>query len=303
MSVHGHNYNTLRKYIEEFECDLTVINKNRNDFNGETLNKARKVIPLNDIITGKYDGTYKGHKLKERLIQEGYKEERCEKCGLTEWLGNPIPLQLHHKDGNHDNNLLENLEILCPNCHSLTDTYAGKNVKHEKRIKPNDKTRIAKKGISEDGTKLYDGYGDYKVLCPVCKENFMNKNAAMCRECYDKERSIPKIPKEELYQMIDETNNYNEVARRCGCDKDTILKWHKYYAEEDRKNGITVIISENAPQREILKEEIRKYSFTQVGKMHGNVNSNTVKKWCVRYALPHLKSEIEKISDDDWSKI
>ena len=194
MSRHGHNYNTLRKYIEEFECDLTVINKNRNDFRDNTLKKTRKIIPLNDIITGKYNGTYKG-KLKERLIQEGYKEERCEKCGLTEWLDNPIPLQLHHKDGNHDNNLLENLELLCPNCHSLTDTYAGKNVKHEKRIKPNDKTRIVKKGVSEDGTKLYDGYGNYTVLCPVCKENFMNKNASMCRECYDKSGLSLKFPK------------------------------------------------------------------------------------------------------------
>ena len=103
--------------------------------------------------------------------------------------------------------------------------------------------------------------------------------------------------------MIDETNNYNEVARRCGCDKDTIFRWHKYYAEEDRKNGITVIISENAPQREILKEEVRKYSFNQVGKMHGDVDGNTVKKWCVRYAIPSLRSEIDKINDDDWSKI
>lgn len=52
---------------------------------------------------------------------------KCEKCGLTEWQNDIIPLQVHHIDGNHYNNIIENLQILCPNCHAQTDTYAGKN--------------------------------------------------------------------------------------------------------------------------------------------------------------------------------
>lgn len=47
---------------------------------------------------------------------------------LSEWMGKPIPLELHHKDGNHYNNDLSNLEILCPNCHAQTDNYRGKNI-------------------------------------------------------------------------------------------------------------------------------------------------------------------------------
>lgn len=58
-----------------------------------------------------------------------------------------------------------------------------------------------------------------------------------------------------------------------------------------------------ATSREILKDEIRKYSFTEVGRMHGNVNGNSVKKWCVRYNLPHLRSEIDKMSDEEWATI
>lgn len=46
---------------------------------------------------------------------------------MTEWLGQPIPLELHHKDGNKNHNELSNYELLCPNCHALTDTYRGKN--------------------------------------------------------------------------------------------------------------------------------------------------------------------------------
>ena len=52
---------------------------------------------------------------------------RCECCNLTEWLGQPINLEIHHIDGNHNNNELENIQLLCPNCHSYTDNYRGRN--------------------------------------------------------------------------------------------------------------------------------------------------------------------------------
>jgi len=52
---------------------------------------------------------------------------KCENCGLTEWQGEPINLEIHHVDGNHNNNELENIQLLCPNCHSYTDNYCGKN--------------------------------------------------------------------------------------------------------------------------------------------------------------------------------
>lgn len=67
--------------------------------------------------------------LKQKLIREGYKEWRCEKCNLSTWLDQPIPLELHHIDGNHYNNNLNNLMILCPNCHTFTEGY---NRKHER---------------------------------------------------------------------------------------------------------------------------------------------------------------------------
>lgn len=60
-----------------------------------------------------------------RLIEEGIKEAKCECCGLSEWMGNPIPLELHHKDLNHYNNKLENLAILCSNCHMQAHNYCN----------------------------------------------------------------------------------------------------------------------------------------------------------------------------------
>lgn len=53
---------------------------------------------------------------------------RCERCQLEQWLNNPIPLEVHHKDGDKLNNELDNLELLCPNCHALTDNWRGRNI-------------------------------------------------------------------------------------------------------------------------------------------------------------------------------
>jgi hypothetical protein len=66
--------------------------------------------------------------LRRRLLTEGLKEHRCEACGNREWQGEPIPLELDHIDGDRSNNLLENLRLLCPNCHALTPTYRGRNI-------------------------------------------------------------------------------------------------------------------------------------------------------------------------------
>ena len=67
------------------------------------------------------------HKLKEKLIRDGIKQQKCEKCGLSEWFGVLLPLELHHKNGNHFDNSLDNLEIVCPNCHSIQPGNSGAN--------------------------------------------------------------------------------------------------------------------------------------------------------------------------------
>ena len=73
--------------------------------------------------------TFQSYKLKLRLFQDNLKEKKCERCGNTEWLGHKIPLEIHHINGDNRDNRLENLSILCPNCHALTDSYRGKNNK------------------------------------------------------------------------------------------------------------------------------------------------------------------------------
>lgn len=130
----------------------------------------------------------------------------------------------------------------------------------------------------------------------------MSPKAEMCEICFRQNQHKPSISKEELYEAVDQMNNYDAVSRFFNKDKDTIRRWLKYYAKQDRQNGIEVVI-EGAPNREILKDEIRHYTFKEVGKKYGNVNANQVSKWCLRYDLPYKRDEIDNISDEDWVNI
>jgi transposase-like protein len=70
---------------------------------------------------------YNRYHLKARLLTEGLKLAECERCGVKEWEGEPLAFELHHINGDGRDNRLENLQLLCPNCHSQTDTWGGRN--------------------------------------------------------------------------------------------------------------------------------------------------------------------------------
>lgn len=86
------------------------------------------------------------HHLKRRLLKEGMKENRCEECGIATWRGKPLSVQFHHINGDGSDNRLENIIFLCPNCHSQTDTYGGRNGHR----KPERYLRLVKPMIGSD---------------------------------------------------------------------------------------------------------------------------------------------------------
>lgn len=118
----GGNYQCIRLLIQKLGLDTSHFT-GKGWLRNKTHNYRKRNIQ-EILVYGKFENN---NDLKPRLYKENIKEEKCEECGLTDWLGRKISLQLHHKDGDRLNNTLANLQILCPNCHSLTDNYAGKS--------------------------------------------------------------------------------------------------------------------------------------------------------------------------------
>lgn len=121
----GGNYAQVRKYILEYNLDST-------HFRGRAWNKGqlfgiRPLIPTKNILVA--NSSFQSHKLKRRLFAEGIKKPQCELCGWNQRSEDGrIPLELDHINGDRKDNRLENLRILCPNCHSLQPTHRGRNI-------------------------------------------------------------------------------------------------------------------------------------------------------------------------------
>jgi Zn finger protein HypA/HybF involved in hydrogenase expression len=127
ISAIGGNYKTIKSKL--ILWDINTEHFTGAAWNiGDKFKPFGKVIPLSEILVE--NSTYTNNaKLKERLIKAGLKEDKCEECGLFEWRGKKLSIELHHDNGNNRDQRLENLKMLCPNCHSQTDTFRKGNNK------------------------------------------------------------------------------------------------------------------------------------------------------------------------------
>lgn len=127
----GGNYDHVQRRIRDLDIDVS-------HFTGIGWNVGLKFdprprVPLEELlVANRWTGS---HKLKKRLFLAGLKEQRCELCGWAERAPDGrIPVELDHINGDKNDNQLENLRVLCPNCHSLQPTHRGLNQKRRNRL-------------------------------------------------------------------------------------------------------------------------------------------------------------------------
>lgn len=116
---------TLNSYLKQMDIQYGG-NPGMKGFAHDTQYKPASEYIKNDLV--------KSHVLKQKLIKERIKEDKCEICGVSIWQGVKLPLELHHKDCNHFNNEFDNLQILCPNCHSIQEGNSGANTGKYQKI-------------------------------------------------------------------------------------------------------------------------------------------------------------------------
>lgn len=127
LSGYSDNYSTLRHFITKFNITTSHFTPELKRAEALRRNGIKRTIPLKEILSGNHP-RYKTYLLSKRLIQEGIFEPVCDECGQTnKWNKKPLTLQLDHIDGNRHNHVLENLRMLCPNCHTQTENWGGRN--------------------------------------------------------------------------------------------------------------------------------------------------------------------------------
>lgn len=255
----GNNNNMIQKIIDVYDIDITHFDYHRNRTNN--INNFVK-YKLSDILVE--NSTYQSSSnLKKRLYKEGLKERKCEKCGQGElWNGEKMSLILDHINGVNNDNRIENLRIVCPNCNATLPTHAGKNAKKEK-----------KRNYCECGVEI-------------------NKHSKQCKRCYDKhQRNKSKRPSYETLktELID--NDYLTIAIKYNVSENCIMKWEKQLdiekqLDSDKKYKEKIIKSrrkvKNRPSYVQLIEEINELGYCGTGRKYG-VSDNAIRKWKKNY--------------------
>lgn len=245
----GGNYKVVKKYIKELNLDTSHFTGYATNICNR-LNRDKEKNVEDYLTTNSY---IKADRLKWKLFSTGLKKYRCEKCGRTHWEGEQISLQLHHINGDNTDNRLENLQILCPNCHSQTDNYCGANkasINNSKRYcrccgKEIEKTQT---GLcnecyemlvkSDEGIKLLHSKYGYTGLCEVCGCEVKDKRNKICDKCArERKRKVERPSKEELANLIKD-RTFTSIANEYGVSRTSISKWCKYYDLPYRKKDI-----------------------------------------------------------------
>ena len=186
----GGNYETLRKYIEKFEIDTSHFVDTR-----KIRRRSKSEIPIDSVLVE--NSKYNRSSLKKRLYESSLKTPICEMCGQDEnWHGKKISLILDHINGVHNDNRIENLRIVCPNCNATLETHCGRNFNTKSKS-----IHIKSKGLSDK------------------RKTFLENR-----------RKANRPPFDVLQKEVIE-NGYSATGRKYGVSDNAIRKWIEYYSK------------------------------------------------------------------------
>lgn len=204
IPIQGNNSYTLRSLLDKYNISYS-------HFTG----RARYYKKTNSVDIEEYTSNKRPIKtsdLKSKLFKLGIKQNKCEICGISEWNGLPLTCQIHHKDGNNKNNNIDNIQILCPNCHSQTENY--------------------RKDLVERYNKAEKRY------CKICGRE-ITRNASMCSNCMHlHRRKVERPEKEQLLEDWKEFRNIIKISIKYGVSDNCIRKWLKDYNLPYRKKDL-----------------------------------------------------------------
>lgn len=276
----GGNYKTVKNNLDKFNIDVSY-------FTGQRWNKGLKsfeeaaLIPLENILQKNVN--YSSSALRERLIVSGLKQASCEICEYTE------NLELHHINGDHYDNRIENLQILCPNCHAKTDNYRGRNT-----YKNSTPQSLSKRNSKE-----------HYCICKNCGKEFysdrIDRVRKFCsRECYneylkkislgeadylqsygDKKNQVCNLSFESLKEQTKICKSIQQIANNLNSNKTTIRNYlKKYNLYDDFKlkynfHALEVI------QYDINGNKLKEFpSLTDAAEFVGLTGTSSIAKCC-----------------------
>lgn len=214
MRPAGGNHALLRRYVDE------VWGISTDHFDGGASareNPNRPPKPMSEILVEK--SSYSRGTLKRRLFAEGYKERRCELCGQDEhWRGHWMSLIIDHINGIPDDNRIENLRIICPNCAATLDTHCGRK---NKGVSP-------RRSCKHCGNEFMAKYSQHRYCSQVCacrdRSVQRGKPKRSLRRCN-------RPPYEQLLAEIQSTS-YVAVGRKYGVSDNAVRKWVRFYERQ-----------------------------------------------------------------------
>jgi len=233
----GGNYKWFKSYVKLHSIDISHFTGKGWSF-GKSVSANNRKLPLSLILVENYSYSSSNH-LRKRLIKEGIKKPQCEVCNNTHWNNAVIPLELEHCNGVNTDNRIENLKLLCPNCHAQTPHYRGKN----KLSTLNERREVNRVKFGETLTDNADGNPEPSSLKGKGREtkqrepksficscgNKMSSKSLKCRECdlLNRKNSCPPVL--QLLEDFKTLKSFVQVGKKYGVSDNAVRKWLIYY--------------------------------------------------------------------------